>query len=100
MFKVTVRNVRMHISGHWSITGSAFRQDRQAQAEKVETRVELESDAEPAVIAAVLRNCSNGCYAEQMIRQPVPIEETFRVNGQPFRVDDYPATVVRRRGDR
>ena len=65
----------------------------------METRVELDSDAEPAVIAAMLRNCSNGCYAEQMIRQPVPIEETFLVNGEPFRVEDYPATAVRRRGD-
>lgn len=86
----------MKITGFWHVDGSVFRQTRVSTMDRVETRVEIDSDADPDLIAAVLRNAANGCHAEVAIKNPVPIDETLEVNGQPFNLDDYPAKPVRR----
>ncbi len=96
MLGVTLRSASMRIEGTWKITGSIYRQTRETRMEGVETWVEVESDDDPALVAAVLRNASGGCYAEQALKHPVPISETLRVNGAPFDLEDYPAKPVRR----
>ena len=64
--------------------------------ERVETRLEVQSDDDPARVAAVLRNASNGCFVEQTIRNPVPIDETINLNGAAFTIDDYPVETMQR----
>lgn len=98
MLGVEIEDATMHVAGTWKIEGSVYRQTRKAVMERVATSLEVRSDADPARLAAVLRNASNGCFAEQAIRNPVPIDETLQVNGKPFAIDDYPAETVRRPG--
>ncbi len=96
MLGVEIQDAKMHVAGTWKVEGSVYRQTRKAVMERVETSLEVRSDDDPARVAAVLRNASNGCYAEQAIRNPVPIEETVSLNGAVFVVDDYPAETVPR----
>jgi hypothetical protein len=96
MLGVEIQDAKMHVAGTWKVEGSVYRQTRKAVMERVETSLEVRSDDDPARVAAVLRNASNGCYAEQAIRNPVPIDETVSLNGAAFVVDDYPAEAVQR----
>ena len=93
---IIIREARMHIAGFWRVEGSVYQQTRLSTMERVETKVSVDSDADPELIAAVLRNAGNGCHAEVAIKNPTPIEETLEVNGAPFRLDDYPVKTVRR----
>ena len=96
MLGVEITDAKMHVAGTWKVEGSVYRQTRQSVMERVETTLEIQSDDDPARLAAVLRNASNGCFVEQTIRNPVPIEETVKVNGAAFTVDDYPAETMER----
>lgn len=96
---ITIREARMAISGVWRVEGSVYKQTRLSTMERVETNIEVDSDADPALLAAVLRNAGNGCHAEVAIKNPTPIVETLQVNGEPFDLDDYPAKTVRRQRD-
>ena len=96
MLGVEIQDAKMHVAGTWKVEGSVYRQTRKAVMERVETSLEVRSDDDPARVAAVLRNASNGCYAEQAIRNPVPIDETVSLNGAAFAIDDYPAEPVPR----
>lgn len=96
---ITIDKARMHIQGYWRVEGSVFQQTRVSVMEKVETRLEVDSNADPKLIAAVMRNASNGCHAEAAIRNPTPIVEAALVNGEPFDYNDYPLEPVRRQRD-
>lgn len=86
----------MRIEGTWEVQGSVFQQTRESKLAKVDTHIEADSDDPPEMIAAVLRNASNGCHAEQALKRPTPVNETLTVNGAAFSVDDYPAETVRK----
>ena len=96
MLGVKITDAKMEARGTWGTTGSAFRQTRSSHFNKLETVLELNSDSDPKLVAAVLRNASNGCHAEQAFRNPVPIEEEVLVNGTAFAIDEYPAEAIRR----
>ena len=96
---IKIREARMGITGFWRVAGSIFRQDRVSVMDRIETNLEIDSDADSELIAAVLRNASNGCHAEAAIKNPTPIQETLRVNGEPFDLGDHPAKTVRRQRD-
>ena len=99
MLNIKIRDARMDIKGHWRITGSVFQQTRVSSLEKLVTNINVDSDADPALIAAVLRNASNGCHAEVALRNPTPIEESVSVNGDAFDIEEFPAGPVRRQPD-
>ena len=96
MLGVEIQDAKMHVAGTWKVEGSVYRQTRKAVMERVQTSLEVRSDDDPARVAAVLRNASNGCFVEQTIRNPVPIDETVSLNGADFSVDDYPAETMPR----
>jgi hypothetical protein len=96
MLNITLDRVRLHIEGRWSVTGSVFRQTRRSIMDQVSVDFDIDSNADPTLIAAVLRNATNGCHAESALRDPTPVSETVRLNGDTFDVEAYPATTVQR----
>ena len=96
MLNITLSRVRLHIEGRWSVTGSVFRQTRRSIMDNVSVDFDIESDTDPNLIAATLRNATNGCHAESALRDPTHVSETVRLNGDAFDVDAYPATTVQR----
>ena len=86
----------MRIEGTWAVAGSVFQQTRDSTMVKVDTWVDVESKDPPELVAAVLRNASNGCHAEQALKRPTPVNETLTVNGASFNLDEYPAAPVRK----
>jgi hypothetical protein len=51
----------------------------------VDTHLALESDAPPETLAHLIRNAKNGCFAEGLITQSVPLNTTDRSERQGVR---------------
>ncbi len=99
MLGVKFDTLKCHIECEWDITGSVFQQTRQTRVVGVRTDLTLESTASPELVAAVVRNAKNGCFAEQALKHPVDMTETVALNGQSFDWDSFPVTTVRRARD-
>ena len=99
MLGVTIDKARMHIEVNWRITGSVFQQTRAADVRSVETHLQIDSDSDPKLVAAALRNARGGCFAGQAIKNPVDLIETAVLNGDNFDPADYPATPIRRHAE-
>ena len=41
----------------------------------------------PSELAHLSRNAKNGCFAEGLIVQSVPLNSTVEVNGKPFHIE-------------
>ncbi len=96
MLKVSLKSARCRVKAKWTSQGSVFAGTISSTCHGIETHVEVESDDEPARVAALLRNAEGGCYAQSAIRQPVPVTGTARVNGQPFDYKAFPRKVERK----
>ena len=53
----------------------------------VDTHLSLESDEPADKLAHLIRNAKNGCFAEGLITQAVPLTSTIEVNGSRFEID-------------
>ena len=96
MLKVNLKSARCKVKAHWTSEGSVFAGTISSRCHGVETFVEVESDDEPARVAALLRNAEGGCYAQSAIQDPVKITGTAAFNGRPFNYHAYPRRVERR----
>ena len=86
--KVHLASVAVNVDGHFWRAGSVLNDTIEAGCDKLVIHFEVESDEDPARIAAVLRNPHKGCYIRGAIG--VPIEDTLTVNGRPFDFTAYP----------
>ena len=93
---IEIGSAKLNVTGQWAVGGSVFEQTRVTKMTKLETKLDIQSDADPELIAAVCRNASNACHAEVAFRNPVPVLESTVVNGKPFDLNDYPPKRVRR----
>lgn len=53
----------------------------------VDTHLSIESDAPADKLAHLIRNAKNGCFAEGLITQTVPLNSTIEVNGKTFDIE-------------
>lgn len=97
MLKVEFTRAACRVSAHWTSEGSVFAGTISSTCHAVECVVELDSDDDPARIAALVRNAEGGCYAQSALQRPVPVTGTALVNGEPFDYTGYPRKVDRRR---
>ena len=56
----------------------------------VDTHLSIESDEPAEKIAHLIRNAKNGCFAEGLITQSVPLNGTIEVNGRTFELEGNP----------
>ncbi len=95
MLKVEMKDAKCHVKAHFTSEGSVFAGTITSKCHRVDTFVEIESDADPALIAALLRNAEGGCYAQAAIQQAVPVAGAASVNGETFDYQQYPRRVKR-----
>ncbi len=53
----------------------------------VDTHLSIESDEPADKLAHLIRNAKNGCFAEGLITQSVPLNSTIEVNGKAFDIE-------------
>ena len=97
MLKVRLRKATCSVKAHWTSEGSVFAGTISWTCHGVETSVVIESDDDPARIAALVRNAEGGCYAQSAIQAAVPVAGTVTLNGEPLNYEDFPRKVERRK---
>lgn len=89
MMKIKIDKARVFVKAKFKSEGSVLAETVKAQGLGFETRLELQSNAPPERVAAVVRNAENGCYVLQSILHPVPVERKFMLNGAPFEPEGF-----------
>ncbi len=84
MMKVEIRKARVKVTARFKNEGSVLRETIDAQGVGFETKLDVESDAPPERVAAVVRNSEKGCYVMQTILKPTPVETRVTLNGADF----------------
>jgi len=87
MMKMTVSKASCKVRLRKFLGGSVLKGTVFNRWDGVDTHLAIECDAPADRIAHLLRNAKAGCFAEGLITQPVPLNSTLEVNGQPFAIE-------------
>jgi hypothetical protein len=87
MMKLEVRNASVKVRFRKFLGGSVLKGTVYNRWDGVDTHLAIESDASPEKLAHLIRNAKNGCFAEGLIVQSVPLNSTVEVNGKPFHIE-------------
>jgi hypothetical protein len=87
MMKLTVTNASVKVRFRKFLGGSVLKGTVYNRWDGVDTHLAIESDAPPEKLAHLVRNAKNGCFAEGLIVQSVPLNSTVEVNGKPFHIE-------------
>ena len=90
MMKIGFNKVRAHIVGHFSVSGSVLNNTIAGNCEKIEIDYQIESEDDPARVAALLTNARKGCFIRQAVSGGVLIADTLSLNGEAFDFYSYP----------
>ena len=82
MLKVTVTGMRMRVRARYRVTGSVLNDSVMGAMLGAETTLEIDSPADPAQVARVVRNAERGCFVMQALLNPVPVTGQTVLNGQ------------------
>ena len=89
MMKITVTRASVKVRFRKLLGGSVLKGTVFNRWEGVDTHLSVDSDAPPERLAHLIRNAKNGCFAEGLITQSVPLNSTIEVNGKPFLLDGH-----------
>ena len=87
MMKITVKKASCKVRFRKLLGGSVLKGTVFCRWDGVDTHLSIESDAPPEKLAHLLRNAKNGCFAEGLITQSVPLNSSIEVNGKPLHLD-------------
>ena len=87
MMKMTVTKASCKVRFRKFLGGSVLKGTVFNRWDGVDTHLSIESDAPPEKLAHLIRNAKNGCFAEGLITQAVPLNSTIEVNGKPLQID-------------
>ncbi|MBI3917776.1 MAG: hypothetical protein HY322_12315 [Betaproteobacteria bacterium] len=87
MMKITVTKASSKVRFRKFLGGSVLKGTVYNRWDGVDTHLSIESDAPADRLAHLIRNAKNGCFAEGLIVQSVPLNSTVEVNGKPFHIE-------------
>ena len=82
MLKKRITHAEVNVEMDLFLRGSVLAGTISAGATTCRTHFKVESPESDEDIARVVRLAKRGCYAEQIVQAPVPLESSFEVNGQ------------------
>lgn len=100
MLGADFQSARCRVKAHWTSEGSVFAGTISSTCHSVEVHTEIQSDDDPALVAAVVRNAQGGCYADSALTRPVAVVRHTTLNGEGLDVESYPARVSREKRGR
>ena len=87
MMKIEVKRASVKVRFRKLLGGSVLKGTVFNKWDGVDTHLSVKSDAPPEKLAHLIRNAKNGCFAEGLIVQPVPLNSTVEMNGAPFPIE-------------
>ncbi|MBT3352345.1 MAG: hypothetical protein HOC91_03525 [Nitrospinaceae bacterium] len=91
MMKIEVKNAKVKVRFRKFLGGSVLKGTVHNRWDGVDTHLTLDSDAPAEKLAHLIRNAKNGCFAEGLIVQSVPLTSTVEVNGESFSIEGVTA---------
>lgn len=88
MLKLRLRAARVSVRTRFHGEGSVLAETVRVACEGVETRLEIESDEDPAAIAKLARVAEAGCFVMRAVRDPTPVSYAVSLNGLALSLDD------------
>jgi uncharacterized OsmC-like protein len=82
MRKIKYTRATCQVEMDYYLRGSFLRGDVESGASEVRTHFSVESDEPEDVIRHIIQMAKQGCFAENMIEQAVPLKSTITLNGQ------------------
>ena len=82
MMKMKVTKASCKVRFRKFLGGSVLKGTVYNRWDGVDTHLAIESDEPAEKIAHLVRNAKNGCFAEGLITQAVPLNSTVEVNGE------------------
>jgi hypothetical protein len=82
MLKVKITKIRAHVNVTIARTGSVLAGTVKATVPRVETRYEIESPADPALVAKAVRAARDGCFVRAALTGDVEIVDDTQLNGK------------------
>src|SRR4051812_43927572 len=87
MMKMTVTKASCKVRFRKLLGGSVLKGTVFNRWDGVDTHLSIESDEPAEKLAHLIRNAKNGCFAEGLITQAVPLNSTVEVNGRAFELN-------------
>jgi hypothetical protein len=87
MLNKTVHKARVRCEFDFFLDGSVLADTVRSGVTEFRTHLEIDSPEPDEVVARIIRSAKRGCYAEQLVQNPVPLVSTYSVNGRPFEVE-------------
>ena len=84
MMKIAVTKASVKVRFRKHLGGSLLKGTVFHRWDGVDTHLSIVSDAPPEKLAHLILNAKNGCFAEGLITQSVPLNSTIEVNGSEF----------------
>ena len=84
MMKLKVTHASCKVRFRKFLGGSVLKGTVFNRWDGVDTHLSIESDAPADKLTHLIRNAKNGCLAEGLITQSVPLNSTIEVNGKSF----------------
>ena len=91
MMKIELKSAKCRIEMDNYVRGSVLKGTVKAGVSEMRTFLSFETDAPQDRIALLVRNAKQGCYAEQMIVEPVPLKSFVEVNGKSLKLEGITA---------
>jgi uncharacterized OsmC-like protein len=87
--RLTIRAARTHVEMDFfqRQLGSVWDGNIQSGCREVRVRLEIESDEPDVKLLALVRNAKRGCFAENLVKQAVPLHGTVLINGREVSVE-------------
>lgn len=87
MMKLKVKKAHCHVALDFQVSGSVLKGTVKGSWQSVGTHLEIDSDEPMEKIVALVRNAKGGCFAEQLIVNPVKLNSAITLRGQTVHFD-------------
>ena len=82
MMKIGFEKASCRVEMDYLLSGSVLKGTVQSKCTETRTFFKVESTADPEKIAKVIRLAKQGCFAENMIKEAVPLRSEIELNGE------------------
>lgn len=82
MMKIEFKHASCRVEFDYYLGGSVLKGTVKSGCSEVRTIFKVDSDAPEDKVTALIRNAKQGCFAENLIKEPVTIKSSIELNGK------------------
>lgn len=85
--KVPVKTAKVTVNARFRTDGSVLQGTVKGSTVAFDMDIDVESDAPPERVAALVHNAEGGCFVMQAVKNPTEVATTVRLNGRPLAIE-------------